>query len=80
MEPRRWSDGGSSVEEKEERVMQPTVVGLFTGLLLGVVLVLRDFGDMLVVALFGAAGYVVMKVVEGELDLGEVMERTRRRP
>jgi hypothetical protein len=80
MEPRRWSDGGSSVEEKEERVMQPTVVGLFTGLLLGVVLVLRDFGDMLVVALFGAAGYVVMKVVEGELDLGEVMERARRRP
>ncbi|MDP9453971.1 MAG: hypothetical protein M3P97_11475 [Actinomycetota bacterium] len=60
--------------------MQPTVVGLFTGLLLGVVLVLRDFGDMLVVALFGAAGYVVMKVVEGELDLGEVMERARRRP
>jgi hypothetical protein len=32
------------------------------------------------VALFGAAGYVVMKVVEGELDLGEVMERARRRP
>ncbi|CAN5669322.1 hypothetical protein BH20ACT1_BH20ACT1_12500 [soil metagenome] len=60
--------------------MQPKVVGLFTGLLLGFVLVLRDFGDMLVVALFGALGYVVMKVVEGELDLGEVMERARRRP
>ncbi len=60
--------------------MQPKVVGLFTGLLLGFVLVLRDFGDMLVVALFGARGYVVMKVVEGELDLGEVMERARRRP
>lgn len=59
--------------------MQPTVVGLFTGLVLGVVLVTRDFGDMLVVAFFGALGYVVMKVVEGELDLGEVMERTRRR-
>lgn len=60
--------------------MQPKVVGLFTGLLLGLVLVLRDFGDMLVVALFGAVGYVVMKVVEGELDLADVMERARRRP
>lgn len=59
--------------------MQPTVVGLFTGLVLGLVLVLRDFGDMLVVALCGALGYVVMKVVEGELDLGELVERTRHR-
>ncbi|MGI9119746.1 MAG: DUF2273 domain-containing protein [Acidimicrobiales bacterium] len=59
--------------------MQPTVVGLFTGLILGIVLVVGDFGDMLVVAFFGAIGYVVMKVVEGELDLGEVVERTRRR-
>lgn len=59
--------------------MKPTVVGLFTGLVLGLVLVLTDFGDMLLVAFFGAIGYVVMKVVEGELDLGEVMERTRRR-
>jgi len=55
------------------------VVGLFTGLVLGLVLVLRDFGDMLVVALFGALGYVIMKVVEGEFDLGELVERTRRR-
>lgn len=59
--------------------MQPTVVGMFTGLVLGLVLVLRDFGDMLVVALFGALGYVVMKVVEGELDLGQLVERSRRR-
>ncbi len=60
--------------------MQPKVVGLFTGLLLGLVLVLNDFGDMLIVALFGAVGYVVMKVVEGEIDLGEVVDRARRGP
>lgn len=60
--------------------MQPTLVGLFTGLILGLTLVLTDFGDMLVVALFGAVGYLVMKVVEGELDLGEVVERARRQP
>jgi hypothetical protein len=52
---------------------------LFTGLVLGLVLILRDFGDMLVVALCGALGYVVMKVVQGELDLGELVEKTRRR-
>ena len=59
--------------------MQPTVVGLFTGLLLGVVLVVGDFADMLLVAFCGAVGYLVMRVVEGELDLTEVVERTRRR-
>lgn len=59
--------------------MQRSIVGLFTGLVLGLVLVLRDFGDMLVVALFGAIGYVVASVIEGELDLGELVERTRRR-
>lgn len=58
--------------------MQPTVVGLFTGLLLGVVFVAGDFADMIVVAFFGAVGYVVMKVVQGEIDLGEVIDRNRR--
>lgn len=59
--------------------MQPTVVGLFTGLLLGLALIIGDFADMLVVAFFGAVGYVVMKIVEGEIDIGEVLERNRRR-
>lgn len=58
--------------------MQPTVVGLFAGLLLGIALIVGDFSDMLVVALFGAIGYVVMKVVEGELDVGEIIDRNRR--
>jgi hypothetical protein len=59
--------------------MQPTVVGLFTGLLLGLALIIGDFSDMLVVALFGAIGFVVMKVFEGELDVGELVDRNRRR-
>ena len=58
--------------------MQPTVVGLFTGLLLGIVLVFGDFADMIVVAFFGAVGFLVMKVIEGEIDLGEVIDRNRR--
>lgn len=49
--------------------MQPTIVGLFVGLLLGMALAFDGFGSMLIVAFCGAAGYVVMKVVQGEIDL-----------
>jgi hypothetical protein len=49
--------------------MQPTVVGLFVGLILGLALAFDGFGSMLIVAFCGAVGYVVMKVVQGEIDL-----------
>lgn len=49
--------------------MQPTVVGLFVGLLLGLALAFDGFGSMLIVAFCGAVGFVVMKVVQGEIDL-----------
>ena len=49
--------------------MQPTVVGLFVGLLLGIAFAFEGFGAMLIVAFCGAAGYIVMKVVQGEIDL-----------
>ena len=48
--------------------MQPTIVGLFVGLLLGMALAFDGFGSMLIVAFCGAVGYVVMKVVQGESD------------
>ncbi|MDP9389606.1 MAG: DUF2273 domain-containing protein [Actinomycetota bacterium] len=53
--------------------MAPTVVGLFVGLVLGIVVVFAGFAEMLVVAFFGALGYVVMKVVEGEVDLNQYL-------
>jgi hypothetical protein len=59
--------------------MQMTTVGLFTGLLLGLALVIGNFGDMLIVALFGAIGVVVVKVIEGDLDLGQLNRTPRRR-
>ena len=49
--------------------MQPTIVGLFVGLLLGLALAFDGFGSMLIVAFCGAIGYVVMKVVQGDIDL-----------
>ena len=61
--------------------MQPTVVGLFVGLLLGLALAFEGFGAMLIVAFCGAVGYIVMKVVEGELDLSQYLSgQNRRRP
>jgi uncharacterized membrane protein len=60
--------------------VQPTVIGLFVGLILGLTWSLQGFGEMVGVALAGAVGFVVMKVVEGEIDLGELIDRTRRPP
>lgn len=61
--------------------MQPTVVGLFVGLLLGLALAFEGFGAMLIVAFCGAVGYIVMKVVEGEIDLTQYLGgQNRRRP
>ncbi len=62
--------------------MQPTIVGLFVGLLLGLALAFDGFGSMLIVAFCGAVGFMVMKVVQGEIDLtpyiGGGPDRTRR--
>jgi hypothetical protein len=55
-----------------------STVGIFVGLLLGLALVLTDFGDMLIVALLGAIGYFVARVLEGDLDLNELLSRTSR--
>ena len=60
-------------------MQQPTVVGLFVGLILGLALVLEGFGEMLIVAFFGALGFFAMKVVEGEIDLTEYLSGRNRR-
>jgi hypothetical protein len=59
--------------------MAPTVTGLFVGLILGLALIVGNFGEMLIVALFGAIGFVIMKIVEGEIDLGELANRQSAR-
>lgn len=53
--------------------MQGPVIGLFVGLLLGLAFLIGGFGEMLIVALFGAIGYFATKVVRGELDLGQYL-------
>ncbi len=54
-------------------MQQTTIVGLFVGLILGLALVLESFGAMLIVAFFGALGFLAMKVVEGEIDLTDYL-------
>ena len=58
--------------------MNGTQIGLILGALLGLALILEGFGDMLIVALFSLIGWVVARVLQGELDIGELIERTSR--
>jgi hypothetical protein len=52
-------------------------MGIVIGLALGLAVAFGNFGDMLIVALFGAIGFVVAKVLEGDLDLGGYLSRRR---
>jgi hypothetical protein len=52
---------------------------LFTGLILGLALVLDGFGSMLIVALIGFIGWVVAKVGDGEIDPMEYLSGRRAR-
>jgi len=47
-----------------------TALGTVVGLGLGFAVVFASFADMLLVALFAAIGYVVARVIDGDLDLG----------
>jgi hypothetical protein len=55
--------------------MNPKLVGLIVGLWLGFIWVIWDFGDMVLVALIGLVGYLVGRVVTGELDVQGHLQR-----
>ncbi len=57
--------------------MTRTTLGIVIGLALGLALAFGSFGQMLIVALFAAIGFVVAKVLEGDLDLGPYLSRRR---
>ena len=54
-----------------------TAIGIVVGLALGLAIAFGNFGDMLIVALFAVIGFVVAKVIDGELDLGSYLSRRR---
>lgn len=60
-------------------MMRSSHVGLFLGAILGLALILEGFGQMLIVALFAALGWLVASVVSGSLDITEVLSSQRQR-
>jgi hypothetical protein len=58
--------------------MNRTAIATITGLVLGLTLVFGDFGDMLIVALFGMIGYLAAKVLDGDIDAQAWLSRSRR--
>jgi hypothetical protein len=57
--------------------MTRTTLGVVTWLALGLALAFGSFGQMLIVALLAVIGFVVAKVLEGDLDLGSYLSRRR---
>ncbi|WP_371941531.1 hypothetical protein [Actinomadura chokoriensis] len=58
------------------------VIGLIFGLALGFAGAFGGVGPFFLVLFLGALGYVVGRVIEGSVDLGQIFstDRTRRRP
>jgi len=59
--------------------MRTAHVGLFLGAILGFALIVEGFGEMLIVALFAAIGWLVASVLSGSVDLADVLNAQRDR-
>jgi len=59
--------------------MDRTALATITGLILGLALVFGNFGDMLIVALLGAIGFGIAKILDGEMDVAGWLSRNRSR-
>lgn len=56
--------------------MRTSIVGLFVGLILGLITALAGFYGLLVTAVGGALGYLVGAQLGGTLDLRQVLDRS----
>ena len=59
--------------------MNRTALATITGLVLGLAVVFGSFGDMLIVALFGAIGYGAARILDGDMDVQGWLSRNRSR-
>ena len=57
--------------------MTRSTLGVLVGLALGFALAFGSLGQMLIVALFAAIGFVVAKVLDGDLDLSQYVSGRR---
>jgi uncharacterized membrane protein len=53
--------------------MNATTIGLLTGLILGLASVIGGFSGFLLALVLGAVGLLVGRVLDGELDLGQIL-------
>jgi nitrate/nitrite transporter NarK len=53
--------------------MNATVIGLLTGLILGLAGAIGGFSGFLLALVLGAVGLLVGRVLDGELDLGQIL-------
>jgi uncharacterized membrane protein YeaQ/YmgE (transglycosylase-associated protein family) len=58
--------------------MHPTVIGLFCGLLLGLAWATAEFEGLVVTAALGIIGFVIGKVIAGEVDLNQYFGGSNR--
>ena len=59
--------------------METKLAGLVVGLALGLAIALGGFTEACVVALFGLGGWLVAKVLEGELDVKQYLDGRRQK-
>jgi len=59
--------------------MQTKLAGLVVGLALGLAIALGGFTEACVVALFGLGGWLVAKVLDGELDVQQYLDSRKQR-
>lgn len=59
--------------------MHTKLAGLVIGLALGLAIALGGFTEACVVALFGLGGWLVAKVLDGEVDVQQYIDGRRQR-
>ena len=59
--------------------MNMTALGLVTGLLLGIAVLLDGFSGFAVVAVLGGLGVLVGRVLDGQLDVSGLVSSERKR-
>ena len=59
--------------------MSTTVIGLFTGLLIGLAIAIDGFNGFLLLVVFGAVGIVIGKVLDGDLDVSSMLNSASSR-
>ncbi|MEB3368549.1 hypothetical protein [Saccharopolyspora mangrovi] len=59
--------------------MNATQTGLISGLILGTAAVVGGFSGFLIALLIGAVGLVVGRILDGELEIGDLLGRAKDR-